>query len=352
MVSIYVSMTITGVILIFIAVYNASAELEVIQKINNFHNYGTSLLQKKVKTNELLLTTKQLDKLAFELQTDDYRVTAFWEEAGIEIDNINFSSLELDDSKINENGGQLISHDNIYIWSWIHVPGSQHRLIITQRFRPGGLRDLFLVYKNRLIIPAAFFIWMTVWGSLILSNLVRQINQKKEEAEMLALQDPLTGLPNRRQLYNKLKELAPYSRRYGNSFCIAVIDLDEFKSINDSYGHETGDELLRQVAVRFKKEIRNYDLVARTGGDEFVLLFPDSDSELSKELYQRIHSILTEPYLIFGNSLTIGASLGYSVFPCHSEDADELLIMADKAMYLAKRRQSDIVSYSEVLDEK
>ena len=187
---------------------------------------------------------------------------------------------------------------------------------------------------------------MTVWGALVLSHLVKQILLRKEEAEYLALHDPLTGLANRNLFTEKLDEVYRYSVRHQLSFCIALIDLDRFKSINDTYGHNVGDELLKQVAARFKLMVRRYDIVARFGGDEFIILLPDSNKQQGIEIYERIYSELIQPYTLLGNSLTIGVSLGISSFPEHAQDMLELIRLADIAMYIAKENGTGIEVYN------
>lgn len=235
-------------------------------------------------------------------------------------------------------------------WSLLPIADSEQKLLIIHIHKASRYISLFSVYKNSLVIPLIFYIWMTIWGALILSNLIKEIQKKKDDAEHMALHDALTGLANRRLFTEKFEELCQFSARHEHTFCVAVIDLNKFKQVNDTHGHETGDELLKQVASRFKKAIRSYDLIARPGGDEFVLILPDSNYEDSLEIYRRIHRLLIEPYTISGLQVSIGASMGVSYFPEHSADTAELMRMADSAMYVAKSRQSGVEVYGKNLD--
>lgn len=338
-ISIYVTTTIIGIMLVFAAVYNASTELEILYEIDQIHNIFSSKIEDKrsLKSAELLVST---------LGTEKYKVYLYLATAKFKIDNFEFSINDVKESRINERGGYFTKKDNIYTWTLISLSQRDEKLLVAHKYQTSGASNLFLAYKNRLIIPAVFFIWMTVWGALVLSHLVKQILLRKEEAEYLALHDPLTGLANRNLFTEKLDEVYRYSVRHQLSFCIALIDLDRFKSINDTYGHNVGDELLKQVAARFKLMVRRYDIVARFGGDEFIILLPDSNKQQGIEIYERIYSELIQPYTLLGNSLTIGVSLGISSFPEHAQDMLELIRLADIAMYIAKENGTGIEVYN------
>jgi diguanylate cyclase (GGDEF)-like protein/PAS domain S-box-containing protein len=169
---------------------------------------------------------------------------------------------------------------------------------------------------------------------------VHDITSRKDaEAELrrLALFDTLTGLPNRVLFFDRLKQLLELARR--NSFTLAILymDLDRFKEVNDTYGHEAGDELLRQVAERMRSVTRGADTVARMGGDEFIgvcgRITEASDAEIvARKLVDRIEA----PFDVSGVSISIGVSIGISVYPDHSTDAETLLALADRTMYDVK----------------
>lgn len=158
----------------------------------------------------------------------------------------------------------------------------------------------------------------------------------------LAYYDELTGLPNRRQLQESLPRAFELARKNDVIGALLFIDLDHFKTINDSLGHATGDWLLRQVADRLKRLIRQGDFLARLGGDEFVLLLPHlsaspPQAEMQADLVgERLIAELSAPYPFAGQSLHIGASVGITLFPGRDQGADDLLKQADTAMYQAK----------------
>jgi diguanylate cyclase (GGDEF)-like protein/PAS domain S-box-containing protein len=173
----------------------------------------------------------------------------------------------------------------------------------------------------------------------------------EEKAAFLAYHDKLTGLPNR-AMFEELLELSiSRARRHGASVAVVYADLDDFKLVNDSLGHDAGDELLRQLAGRLKEATRETDLVARQGGDEFLLLLADLDrsadsvasdvgdsaSIVAESVAARVQEALAEPFELFGTEVYISASVGVSVFPKDAPDAATLLKNADQAMYHSKK---------------
>src|SRR5512133_481671 len=159
------------------------------------------------------------------------------------------------------------------------------------------------------------------------------------EAELVlrAHHDDLTGLPNRALLSERLHQELARSRRTGKQLALLFLDLDRFKSVNDTLGHDGGDQLLRVAAGRLSACVRECDTVARLGGDEFVVLLTDLDNpQQAAKLAGQVLALLSEPFQIAGNNCFIGASIGVSVFPADGSTAEELLKQADTAMYRAK----------------
>ncbi|MGY1703748.1 putative bifunctional diguanylate cyclase/phosphodiesterase [Geodermatophilus sp. SYSU D00697] len=158
--------------------------------------------------------------------------------------------------------------------------------------------------------------------------------------------DDLTGLPNRRQVFEALAGVDAHLRA-GGSVAVLVVDLDRFKEINDSLGHAVGDALLRQLGPRLLAQLRGGDLLARLGGDEFVVVASDLDDTGALTLAQRLCATLEEPFRLGGMAQRVDASVGIAVGPQHSRSAEELLQMADLAMYCAKATRSGAAVYDE-----
>ncbi|WP_049824654.1 GGDEF domain-containing protein [Rhodopseudomonas palustris] len=163
----------------------------------------------------------------------------------------------------------------------------------------------------------------------------------RAEAAHLARADVLTKLPNRLRLAEHFEETAARLRRHKEGFAVIGVDLDFFKEANDRFGHATGDELLRMVATRLTGLLREHDLAARIGGDEFVVIQADvSDRRDVERLCRRIVETLSAPYAIDGHSITLGASLGTAIAPDDGTSLDDLLAKADAALYAVKRNRS------------
>ncbi|NOU15583.1 MAG: EAL domain-containing protein [Methylococcaceae bacterium] len=158
------------------------------------------------------------------------------------------------------------------------------------------------------------------------------------QIKQLAFHDPLTQLPNRRLLEERLKHSINVERREGKQLALLMLDLDHFKAVNDSLGHQAGDELLQQVAVRITERLREVDIVARLGGDEFTILLEDiSQPEDAARVADEIITCLTKPFnLSQCDHIQIGASIGISLYPLHGSNPDILMDHADAALYQAK----------------
>ncbi len=163
--------------------------------------------------------------------------------------------------------------------------------------------------------------------------------EQQKKLEMMAHYDVLTQLPNRVLLADRLSQAIAHCKRYKAPLAICFVDLDNFKPVNDTYGHNAGDQLLIEVAERIKTKIREEDTVSRLGGDEFVILLGGLNIPTQYEqLLKRLLTIISLPYLIDDQLIRISASIGYTVYPMDNADADTLIRHADQAMYKAKLR--------------
>ncbi len=158
-----------------------------------------------------------------------------------------------------------------------------------------------------------------------------------EKVSHMAWHDSLTGLPNRRLFEDRVEQELVRSRRVGEPVCMFFVDLDNFKTVNDTFGHATGDDLIQQVALRLVETVRSQDTVARVGGDEFAILLPGLADQLSINLLaERMLEGIHTPFLVFGEEVTTSASIGIAIAPEHGDSYDDLLNRADEAMYRAK----------------
>jgi diguanylate cyclase (GGDEF)-like protein/PAS domain S-box-containing protein len=164
------------------------------------------------------------------------------------------------------------------------------------------------------------------------------LQQADNDLAHLAYYDTLTGLPNRQLLHDRLRQVLSQARRSRVCFSVIYIDLDGFKEINDTYGHDLGDFVLQEVARRMSASVREIDTVARLGGDEFIVLSPLSFGEAGiSKLCEKLLDVLGQPMNQQGHELILGASLGCAEYPEHGVDEISLIKHADIAMYQAKK---------------
>ena len=171
-------------------------------------------------------------------------------------------------------------------------------------------------------------------------GLYQDITARKEsehQLQFLATHDLLTVLPNRFLFNDHLQQALTKAKRYHRSFAVLFLDLDGFKEVNDTFGHQKGDLILQQVAKRLKSCVRESDMLARQGGDEFSFILEDiKDEQAAISISNKILAGLAEPFLIEGGELSVTASIGISLYPEDGEDIEALLKKADSAMYKAK----------------
>ena len=174
-------------------------------------------------------------------------------------------------------------------------------------------------------------------GSVVAFNDITQRKETEEALHQLAYYDGLTKLPNRQLFNDRLHQAIEDAKRRHRLVALLLLDLDRFKVVNDTMGHEAGDILLQEIGSRLKQSIRSNDTVARLGGDEFAIIFTDvGDSKPIAQLAQKVLSQFSTPIMIDGREVFSGASIGIALYPSDTDDADALLKYADSAMYHAK----------------
>ncbi len=185
---------------------------------------------------------------------------------------------------------------------------------------------------------------------------LRDVTATKNQVSSLrhqAMHDALTGLPNRTLLFEALETAVASARGKNTMAALMLMDLDRFKEVNDTFGHQFGDALLKQVAFRLQNQMRSGDVVARLGGDEFAVVLPSTaDAHSAAITARRILNTLEQPFVVDAQVLEVGASIGIALYPEHGTDARTLLRRADVAMYESKQKQTGYSFHREDVDNR
>jgi len=205
-----------------------------------------------------------------------------------------------------------------------------------------SLAESYFLTKDRQRIPFFFTSTKAKLGQNdCLLGVGLDITSRKtaeEQIYYLAHYDALTNLPNRILFNDRISRTLSFASRYGQQFAVLFIDLDSFKEINDTHGHNAGDLVLQQAARRISQSLRESDTVARIGGDEFLVLLPGiSGTEEACVVAEKILTAVARPIKVDGSEITVSSSIGIAMFPIHGGDNHSLVKAADEAMYHAKR---------------
>jgi diguanylate cyclase (GGDEF)-like protein/PAS domain S-box-containing protein len=217
-------------------------------------------------------------------------------------------------------------------------PNPRSPLEIQQRAKDGTLRSVELV-AQKVELPTGRLLYLAAHDVTVRRKVQAQLLEKQQHLDHLAHHDQLTGLPNRLYLAAHLPGAIEEAKRGGSMLAVLFLDLDRFKHINDSRGHETGDKLLKAVAQRIRATMRNEDVVVRMGGDEFIVVLKTvRNTDQVNDAAGRITEALSAPVIVDGRPLVTTASIGVSLYPRDGSDMGELLRHSDTAMYQAKDR--------------
>lgn len=198
--------------------------------------------------------------------------------------------------------------------------------------------------RNLMLLFGGLATFITI---LIATYVSKRVAKQALTLEHQALHDDLTGLPNRTLFQDRLEQTIKHAQRAGSSFAIILMDLDRFKEVNDTLGHNVGDLLLKEVGRRLNDTVRIADTVARLGGDEYVIILENLSEQYVEAVAEKIRKALDRSFVLDGEIVDISASLGIALFPEHGNDAVTLIRRADMAMYAAKHEHGGFAIYTE-----
>ena len=222
------------------------------------------------------------------------------------------------------------------------LPGkSTGRLAIVMGF---GIWSLCFVLHPWIVNYTAYadiasHVWNMQKSLISIGMILVMLEEQASSNEWLALHDELTGLPNRRLFAGRLSQAIEQCSRTRTTLALVVLDLNGFKHINDSLGHQAGDQVLREVSSTLRRSIRGTDTVARLGGDEFIIVASDMPNEQALERFvESIRAAVERPIQVNGQPMMVSASVGLALYPDDARDATKLLRLADQRMYARKKR--------------
>lgn len=239
-----------------------------------------------------------------------------------------------------------LNHELQYVWYRSAVPETPYTMVTFYASHPEKISFYFRRMGVPLLIATGLILWFSFWAAVILANLFQRLADQKKNIEHQAMHDPLTGLPNRNLLADRLDHAFSVAKRDGICFALCMLDMDRFKEVNDTLGHEYGDKLLIEVAKRSKSVLREADTVARLGGDEFAIILHYANRQRATTIANRISKILKTEFLIEGKKFNTSGSLGIAIYPEHGISSRILMKHADLAMYRAKQQNNDFAFYN------
>jgi len=281
------------------------------------------------------------------ISTDESGVVEFFNRAAQRLFGYALAEVRGQDAKMliaEPYRRDFVSHLNNYL-----RPGKSQASV-------SGSRELWGQRKDGSIFPMEFRASeMLLGGERRFVGILHDISAQRAQKDALeyqSLHDPLTGLPNRMLFNDRLRQAIVVGHREREPLVLLIMDMDRFKEVNDTLGHQVGDLLLQQVALRLAATLRQSDTVARLGGDEFAVLpAGGTDLEGGSHTAKKILRALEHPFVVDGRNIDVGASIGIAQCPEHGEEADTLMRHADVAMYVAKRTKRGYAVYAPQLDE-
>lgn len=246
--------------------------------------------------------------------------------------------------------GALEINDNVYHLAKVTLPADQGQLILLNLEDEIANRS-YAKLSARLLTTSIIIIWLAIWIALILSSIIsKKLEKKNQELRYQSLHDGLTDLPNRTSLIDYLNQAQLISDREQNEFALLVMDLDNFKEVNDTLGHNIGDQLLLDISHSIQQTLRKNDILSRLGGDEFAILLPATNMEGAKTCVTKILDRLNQPHYIGQTNINCKLSIGIALYPQHGEGPKVLLQHADIAMYQAKQNKNGYAIYDPKLN--
>lgn len=238
-----------------------------------------------------------------------------------------------------------------YLWASNLIPNTQYTLISAYRHTENNLQNFLKFIGMPLGITLFIGIWIALWASVILANLIKTVEEKNTQLKFQAHHDPLTKLPNRDALVKVTQQAIESAKPAKEELIVCLIDIDALKDINDTLGHKNGDVLLGQITQRLKQSLRSSDHIGRFGGNKFAVILHHSQINNVEAICNKLLENFEAIFEINNHSLYVRATLGVSIFPNHADNSLTLIQKAETALHKARKMALDFAVYDISLDK-
>ena len=251
----------------------------------------------------------------------------------------------------NKNEGTITLNDDEYLWVNDPVPNTQYNLISAYRHSENDVQKFLEFIAAPLGITLFIGIWISLWASVILTNLFQKIEDTNTQLKHQASHDPLTQLPNRDAIARITQQTVKAAKASNEQLIFCLIDIDALKDINDTLGHKNGDLLLGQITQRLKHTLRSSDHIGRFGGNKFAIILNHTQPTRIEAICNKLLENFEPIFEIDGHDLYVRAILGISIFPDHAPDSQTLIQKAETALHKARKMALDFAVYDVSLDK-
>lgn len=244
---------------------------------------------------------------------------------------------------------QIVKGTHAYVWTRKSIAGTPYVATFIYKVKQPTRRSFIHQMAGTLAFTVLLVLWIATWAALYVARLVEKLNAQKDVLHQQALYDDLTGLPNRSLLRDRLEQTICASNRDHTRFALCFIALGRFKAVNETLGHQAGDDLLVEVGRRLESVVRKSDTVARLGGDQFAAVLRGTNDVATAIVLRKLVAALEREIDLDGHKCSVSCSIGIAMFPNDGRDDETLLRNADMAMYRAKNRGMRSLFFAQIL---